>query len=46
MIWKVTWDPKLYNYKKLIACGANILVAGNTVFSANNPSEIITKLKS
>jgi len=36
----------LNNYKKLIACGANILVAGNTVFSANKPSEIITKLKS
>jgi len=36
----------LNNYKKLIACGANVLVAGNTVFSANNPSEIITKLKS
>lgn len=35
----------LNNYKKLIDCGANVLVAGNTVFSAENPMEMIQKLK-
>jgi ribulose-phosphate 3-epimerase len=36
----------LNNYKKLIECGANVLVAGNTVFSSENPSETIKQLKS
>lgn len=36
----------LNNYAKLIACGANVLVAGNTVFSSNNPSDTIKQLKS
>ena len=36
----------LHNYKKLISAGANVLVAGNTVFSAANPSEAIKLLKS
>jgi len=35
----------LNNYKKLITCGADVLVAGNTVFSATNPTEIIHSLK-
>mgnify|MGYP001552182018 CR=1 FL=1 len=35
----------LNNYKKLIDCGANVLVAGNTVFSSKNPSETIKTLK-
>ncbi|MDX2174804.1 MAG: ribulose-phosphate 3-epimerase [Bacteroidota bacterium] len=35
----------LNNYKKLIDCGANILVAGNTVFSSEQPIEMIKKLK-
>ena len=35
----------LNNYKKLIECGANVLVAGNTVFSSNNPAETIKLLK-
>ena len=35
----------LNNYQKLIGCGADVLVAGNTVFSASNPSEMISKLK-
>lgn len=35
----------LNNYQKLIGCGADVLVAGNTVFSAQNPSETITALK-
>lgn len=33
------------NYKKLIEAGANVLVAGNTVFSAPNPAETIAALK-
>lgn len=35
----------LNNYKKLIDCGANVLVAGNTVFGSSNPTETISKLK-
>jgi ribulose-phosphate 3-epimerase len=35
----------LNNYKKLIETGANVLVAGNTVFSSDNPMETITLLK-
>jgi ribulose-phosphate 3-epimerase len=34
-----------YNYKKLIAVGANVLVAGNTVFSSAKPIETISQLK-
>lgn len=36
----------LNNYKKLINCGANVLVAGNTVFSSPNPTETIRQLRS
>lgn len=35
----------LNNYKKLVKCGANILVAGNTVFSSANPAGTISELK-
>jgi ribulose-phosphate 3-epimerase len=35
----------LTNYKKLIETGADVLVAGNTVFSSNNPLETINTLK-
>ena len=35
----------LTNYKKLINCGANVLVAGNTVFSSSKPLDTITQLK-
>ena len=35
----------LNNYKKLIDCGADVLVAGNTVFSSKNPLETIALLK-
>ena len=35
----------LNNYKKLISCGANVLVAGNTVFGSKNPTETISLLK-
>ncbi len=33
------------NYKKLISCGADVLVAGNTVFGNANPTEAIKQLK-
>ncbi len=33
------------NAAKLVAAGADVLVAGNTVFGANNPTEAILKLK-
>jgi ribulose-phosphate 3-epimerase len=49
------FNPKLYieidggvtleNYKKLLDHGANVLVAGNTVFSAENPTHTISELK-
>jgi ribulose-phosphate 3-epimerase len=35
----------LENYKKLVNAGANVLVAGNTVFSSASPSETISSLK-
>ena len=35
----------LNNYRKLVKCGADVLVAGNTVFSSKNPKETIAKLK-
>jgi len=36
----------LENAPKLIEAGADVLVAGNTVFSSDNPKETIEKLKS
>lgn len=36
----------LLNYKKLVHCGADVLVAGNTVFGSSNPTETISQLKS
>jgi ribulose-phosphate 3-epimerase len=35
----------LENAKKLYDCGANVLVAGNTVFSDKNPANVIELLK-
>jgi ribulose-phosphate 3-epimerase len=35
----------LNNYKKLLDCGANVLVAGNTVFGSVNPTQTIQQLK-
>jgi ribulose-phosphate 3-epimerase len=34
----------LNNYKKLVDCGADVLVAGNTVFSSENPKQTISDL--
>jgi ribulose-phosphate 3-epimerase len=36
----------LNNYRKLLDCGADVLVAGNTVFSSANPVKTIEELKS
>lgn len=35
----------MHNYTKLVACGADVLVAGNTVFGSANPKETISQLK-
>jgi ribulose-phosphate 3-epimerase len=35
----------LNNYKKLLSCGADVLVAGNTVFSSPDPKLTIAQLK-
>lgn len=35
----------LDNYKLLLEAGANVLVAGNTVFASANPADTIAKLK-
>lgn len=35
----------LKNYKKLLQAGADVLVAGNTVFASSNPIETIKQLK-
>ncbi|KAF0130423.1 MAG: ribulose-phosphate 3-epimerase [Bacteroidetes bacterium] len=35
----------LHNASKLITAGADVLVAGNAVFSANDPLDVIKKLK-
>jgi ribulose-phosphate 3-epimerase len=33
------------NHKKLVSCGADVLVAGNTVFGNENPTKAIQQLK-
>ncbi len=35
----------MHNYKKLVDHGADVLVAGNTVFSSSNPTQTISDLK-
>jgi len=42
---EVDGGVNLDNYKKLFEAGVDIMVAGNTVFSAKNPTETITALK-
>jgi ribulose-phosphate 3-epimerase len=42
---EVDGGVSLNNYRKLIDCGADILVAGNAVFKAENPMETISLLK-
>jgi ribulose-phosphate 3-epimerase len=36
----------LQNYQQILAAGADVLVAGNTVFSSHNPLQTISELKS
>jgi len=55
VVLKNTYNPNLLievdggvtleNAGKLRDCGANVLVAGNTVFSAQNPANVIQQLK-
>ena len=42
---EVDGGVNLSNAKKLVETGVDVLVAGNTVFSSDNPSEIIQALK-
>ena len=42
---EVDGGVSLENAKKLIECGADVLVSGSHVFKAENPKEIISKLK-
>ena len=35
----------LANAKEIVDAGADVLVAGNTVFASGNPKETITQLK-
>ncbi len=42
---EVDGGVSLENAKQLADAGVNILVAGNTIFNAKNPQEIISKLK-
>ena len=45
-VWiEVDGGVSLGNTAKLLAAGANVLVAGNAVFAAENPEEMIKKLK-
>ena len=44
-IIEVDGGVTLDNAKKLIECGADVLVSGSHVFKAENPKEIISKLK-
>ena len=46
-LWiEVDGGVTLENYRELIAAGANVLVAGNTVFASENPEDTIARLKS
>ena len=42
---EVDGGVNLENYKKIINCGANILVAGSSVFNTKDPIQTIKKLK-
>lgn len=45
LLIEVDGGVDINNASKLIAAGAQVLVAGSSVFSANNPTEAITYLK-
>jgi ribulose-phosphate 3-epimerase len=42
---QVDGGVNLDNYQKLLECGANVLVAGSSVFSSTKPAETILALK-
>ena len=42
---QVDGGVNLENYRKLLECGANVLVAGSSVFASENPTETILALK-
>ncbi|MDC1395171.1 ribulose-phosphate 3-epimerase [Bacteroidia bacterium] len=42
---EVDGGVNLENYQKLLECGANVLVAGSSVFASSNPTETILALK-
>lgn len=42
---QVDGGVNLENYQKLLECGANVLVAGSSVFASSNPAETILALK-
>ena len=42
---EVDGGVNLENYQKLLECGANVLVAGSSVFASPNPTETILALK-
>ena len=42
---EVDGGVNLENYKKIINCGANVLVAGSSVFNTKDPIQTIKKLK-
>jgi ribulose-phosphate 3-epimerase len=42
---EVDGGVNLDNFQKLVTAGADVLVAGNTVFSSNNPTQTIADLK-
>ena len=43
---EVDGGVNLENAPKLVAAGADVLVAGNAIFKAENPTETIRKMKS
>ncbi len=44
LIIEVDGGVGLHNARRLVQAGANVLVAGNAVFGAENPTEVIAKL--
>jgi ribulose-phosphate 3-epimerase len=45
VIIQVDGGVDLNNYREIVKAGANALVAGSSVFSSENPIDIISRLK-
>jgi ribulose-phosphate 3-epimerase len=45
LLIEIDGGVNMINAKSIVDAGANVLVAGNTVFSAINPTDIIKQLK-